>query len=596
MAAQDEISGTVTIVNSGGPPTPTTDRPLGDTPTAADVVRMGQYHVLSMLGRGGMGVVYAGVHTRLKRPVAIKVLHDRRTDDSGVRRFLREMALIGQLRHPHVVQAFDAGEVGGHHFLVMEQIEGGDTEKIARRFGVLRICDACDIARQASLGLAHAHAAGLIHRDIKPSNLLVGRDGVVKVADLGLARELVPIGPDAADTSRLCFIGTPDYAAPEQALTHSDSDARADLYSLGCTLYRLLIGQPPFPSPEYETPFSKLTAHAQVTPPSLIEARPETPLELSRLLEKLLAKSPNDRPASAQELAGLLTPFCAGADLAALVRELPREAPPPAMEVSQGLTWLETLVSPHPLPTPQASLPPPQSPRKRLVRMFAAGGLVLAAALAGFEISRRSMAPRIFEITPAEKVARGVWHDLLLVEPDRFAWPRDATLTLNRGRLWVSASGTALLKIGRAPYDTYQLEMEMLQRTWHGRVGVWFACNPVTVDQYSGQKLRCIYIRERARGRGPPHYALGHMEMGVFVVDGIQQVNTSITWEKAIHGPHREGAKLRINVSNSKLTRVQWDGVDYPDICKLPGPATGDFGLHVEGAGAEFFNGRILPR
>jgi len=151
--------------------------------------RLGQYEIVEQIGRGGMGTVYNAVHTRLKRPVAIKVLSAGRLQDpQAIARFQREMEAVGRLDHPNLVRAHDAGEVDGQHFLVMEFLDGTDLTKLVRQGGPLPVADACEVVRQAALGIQYAHEHGLVHRDVKPSNIMLTTAGQVKVLDLGLAR------------------------------------------------------------------------------------------------------------------------------------------------------------------------------------------------------------------------------------------------------------------------------------------------------------------------------------------------------------------------------------------------------------------------
>ena len=186
-----------------------------------------------------MGTVYKALHTRLKRLVALKLLPEHRTQNpEALARFQREMEAVGQLDHPHLVRAHDAGEAEGQHYLVMEFLDGIDLAHLVRRTGPFLVADACEAVRQAAMGLQHAHEHGLVHRDVKPSNLMLSTDGMVKVLDLGLAR-LCPETPVEEDvTASGQVMGSADYMAPEQCLDARDVDGRADIYSLGGTLRR----------------------------------------------------------------------------------------------------------------------------------------------------------------------------------------------------------------------------------------------------------------------------------------------------------------------------------------------------------------------
>ena len=200
----------------------------------------------------------------------------------------------------------------------MEYVEGCDLGKLTDRLGPLLVTDACELIRKAAVGLHYAHEHGLVHRDIKPSNLILASDGTVKILDLGLARLRGDLSTTGDLTAAGQVMGTPDYLAPEQARDSTDVDARADLYSLGCTLYHLLAGRPPYHGPEYSSVSAKLLGHAQDPFPSIRAVRSEVPEELERILNRLTAKAPAGRPSSAAEVGEMLSEFASGADLMTL--------------------------------------------------------------------------------------------------------------------------------------------------------------------------------------------------------------------------------------------------------------------------------------
>ena len=259
-----------------------------------------EYRLLGKLGQGGMGTVFRAEHSRLGRIVALKVLHGRRSRSPDlVARFRREMKAGGTLDHPNIVRATDAGEWQGTEYLVMEFVDGMDAGNLVRRLGPISVADACEIVRQAALGLAHAHTHGMVHRDVKPSNLLLSVQGVVKLTDLGLVRNAVE---DAGlSTTSHYVLGSLEYMAPEQADDPHGADGRADLYALGCTLYELLAGRPPFAGIAHRTVLQKIKAHATVPVPPLREQRADIPRALEAIVEKLLAKNPAERVATAGE-------------------------------------------------------------------------------------------------------------------------------------------------------------------------------------------------------------------------------------------------------------------------------------------------------
>jgi serine/threonine protein kinase len=291
--------------------------------------RLGQYELLEQIGRGGMGTVYKAVHMRLKRPVAIKLLPGERTrHPQTLDRFLREMEAVGRLDHPHLVRAHDAGECEGQYYLAMEFLEGQNLAQVVRTRGPLPIAEACEAVRQAALGLQYAHEHGLVHRDVKPSNLMLTPQGQVKVLDLGLARLVAEPAGDGEMTAADQVLGTGDFMAPEQASDTRQADARSDIYSLGCTLYFLLTGRAPFSDPQHPTLLKKLIAHANEPAPPIHQFRPDVPGHLVAALDRMLAKEPESRYASAAEVAHELEPWASGSPGASLSRGIPTATRP----------------------------------------------------------------------------------------------------------------------------------------------------------------------------------------------------------------------------------------------------------------------------
>lgn len=267
---------------------------------------IGDYIVEEMLGKGGMGYVLKARHRRMKRAVAIKFLLKSLTDsDDFQKRFEREVEAAAQLDHQNIVTAYDAGVHDGNHFLVMQYVDGDDLSRIVKTRGPLSVTDAVDVIRQAAEGLECAHEIGIVHRDIKPSNLLMDHKGVVRVLDMGLARiqrspgDAIDATGNADLTGTGSVLGTVDYMAPEQALDAKKADHRADIYSLGCTLYFLLAGNPPFGN---ETIMRRLLAHRQSKIPRLSEVRPEVPDELEQIYAMMMAKRKRDRHPSMKHL------------------------------------------------------------------------------------------------------------------------------------------------------------------------------------------------------------------------------------------------------------------------------------------------------
>jgi serine/threonine-protein kinase len=378
----------------------------------ADDLLLGPYRLHELLGEGNMGQVFKAWHLRLNRVVALKLIRpDRLSQDAeAVRRFQREARAAAQLLHPNVVIIYDADQVGDRHFIAMEYVDGIDLSRLVKQRGPLPQAEACEYIRQAAEGLQHAHEQGLVHRDIKPSNLLVTRAvtrssgffprpvltaasagaqvpppslGVVKILDMGLARLVSYPGERRGDgslTEEGQMMGTPDYIAPEQARNAHGVDIRADLYSLGCTLYYLLTGQPPFPE---GSTIEKLLMHQLNEPRPLAELRSDVSPEVIALVKKLMAKKPSDRYQTPAEVAEALTTLAVSALAPAPPRLVPSAAAPePSTNNSLALTEVAPLPPPSP-PSRSEKRPPPSSPRAdRIAVLKGHAGCVTAVAIA----------------------------------------------------------------------------------------------------------------------------------------------------------------------------------------------------------------------
>ena len=266
---------------------------------------LGKYKLLGLLGTGGMSSVYLAEHVLMQRRVAIKVLPKSRVEDTSyLARFHREARAAASLDHRNIVRAYDVDNEGSIHYLVMEYVEGRDLQHIVQEDGPLDYLVAADYIRQAAEGLAHAHQSGLIHRDVKPANMLVDQKNVIKLLDLGLARFTDEDKASLTVAFDENVLGTADYLAPEQALDSHGVDARADIYGLGCSMYFLLTGHPPFVG---GTLPQRLMMHQKEPPPSIFIDRSDAPPDLVEICMKMVAKKPGDRYQSADEVARLLT-------------------------------------------------------------------------------------------------------------------------------------------------------------------------------------------------------------------------------------------------------------------------------------------------
>jgi serine/threonine-protein kinase len=287
---------------------------------------LGKYKLLAHLGSGGMSTVYLAEHVHMHRRVAIKVLPQSRVEDSSyLDRFYLEAKAAAALAHPNIITAFDIDNQDKIHFLVMEYVEGRDLQTMVKEQGPLDYQSAADFIGQAAAGLEHAHGAGLVHRDIKPANLLVDGKGTVKLLDLGLALFSDQNHPSLTIAHDENVLGTADYLAPEQAVNSHLVDARADIYSLGCTFYYVLTGHPPF---NEGTLAQRLLAHQKKMPVSIKADRSDAPQEFIDLCNAMMAKSPERRIQTAAEVRHRLETWLAASrragNMAASVAGVPR--------------------------------------------------------------------------------------------------------------------------------------------------------------------------------------------------------------------------------------------------------------------------------
>jgi serine/threonine protein kinase/WD40 repeat protein len=306
---------------------------------------LGQYLLQAKLGEGGMGQVFRALDRTMHRTVALKLIRpDVLSSEAAVERFLKEIRAAASLDHPNIVRAYHAGKLESGYFLVMEYVEGTDLHRRIKDGHPLPITHVCDWVRQAAQALQHVAERGMVHRDVKPMNLLLSTTGVVKLLDLGLARarQLTESVASPQATRQGSMMGTPDYVAPEQIGDASSVDIRADIYSLGCTLYHLLAGSVPFKGDDLR---KKLSAHLAEEPEAIERSRPDVPADVVALVRRMMSKEPADRPQMPREVADALTRLSAtgpfGNSIAPSLSSAQTDTIPPSVAPSLGPTEAE---------------------------------------------------------------------------------------------------------------------------------------------------------------------------------------------------------------------------------------------------------------
>lgn len=287
-----------------------------------------KYKVGRFLGRGGMGAVYQAEHRLMNRQVALKIIHPRLTKNKRViERFHQEVKAAASLAHPNIVTAYDAEQAGDLHFLIMEYVDGMSLARLVAKKGPMEVAYACHFVRQAAKGLQHAFESGMVHRDIKPHNLMLTRKGQIKILDFGMARlateSLAELELAAgADLPTLLkpgeIMGTPGYIAPEQIVDPAKADIRADIYSLGCTLYFLLTGQTPFP--DIMSRQALLTPETR-QPRPIHELRADLPAGLIAVLNRMISCDPARRYATPDNVIKALAPLAKAAPISSAATE-----------------------------------------------------------------------------------------------------------------------------------------------------------------------------------------------------------------------------------------------------------------------------------
>ena len=396
-------------------------------------LKLGNYELLEQIGAGAHGAVFRARHVRLEREVAIKLLLN--AAGAAVEEFLNEMRIIGKLDHPHIVRATDAGEHDGIYFLVMEFVPGLDVSTLLREVGPLPVADACEVIRQTALGLEVAHANALVHRDVKTSNLLFTCRGQIKLLDLGLAT--IASGPATTGPSKIGPRGTADYMAPEQWAEASTVSASADIYSLGCTLFKLLAGVPPYRTLPRDF-LSKQQAHESAPIPRLTTWREDVPPALEQFLHKMLAKDPLNRPASAEGVATYLKRYAR----------------------DNALPHLASRVFPQ-------SVAPRRLPAKPMSRrlLLTAGAVSAVAAATLLWPDRKSPSLRQSQWRPLRPA------DPPLIRVDS----AEARFTDHTTKFELASNGPAMLQFGRPVGKRFHWRTALHREDWSTGAGVFFS-------------------------------------------------------------------------------------------------------------------------
>jgi serine/threonine protein kinase len=387
---------------------------------------VGGYTILDRIGKGQTAGVYRAAHPS-GQVVALKVLPaSKARDPETLARFRREARLLTQLDHPNVVRAFQLGQAGGVHFIVMEHLDGETLDEVLARRKQLPVAEAVRLVHQALAGLQHLHEKRMVHRDLKPANLMVSPPqqddtlvSVVKILDIGIGRELFDEdegdGPRTPLTVEGVVLGTPDYLAPEQARDARSADVRSDVYSLGCVLFHLVAGRPPYPATSL---MGQMLRHATEPPPPL----PGAPPGMQAAYERMIAKDPAHRPQTPAEAAAALAPFLPerGGTVAAppvlpeyqewLEKESSTElpavdaAPGPVRPVAARPTRLESDVDLAPYSSDRGSASPWDLTRRDFVMLGIGAGGVLAAVVTGYGLAKLfKRTSRPTEATPPDE-------------------------------------------------------------------------------------------------------------------------------------------------------------------------------------------------
>ena len=577
--------------------------PRGDLP------RIHQYQLVRTLGRGGMGVVYEAFHVRLRRRVALKVISPQlASSQSVIDRFEREMAAIGQLSHPNIVQALDAGVDQTTHYLAMEYVDGANVESLCQQIGAMKIADACEIIRQAALGVAHAHLFGIVHRDIKPSNLLLSRDGCVKIADLGLACVRASEGVPPL-TAIGAVIGTFDYMSPEQARSDEVGQA-SDLYSLGASLFRMLTGRPLFSGQNYRSADRKMYGHIHDLPPRLATLRPDVPPALDNLVHRLVEKNPLERLHSTENVIAVLEPLSKTAQLKSLFSSDPCPVP---TDLTTKLLHSGSTKKVSEVSRPNHSIRKIQSSAAVLILMaFLLAGVLYwnrrstiqeITTLVGISTTESDVQLRVpnaadtdpstsLELLKSKELQMRTWYPILDREPRKVIWPFDAQSSMGfdngRSTLNASCSGIGILSFGSVDFKEYKLRLDLYQNRWPGDVGVILGLRPHP-DITGGFVAQGFLLHKLDQSEGGADLYMTRTRLVLTPMPDAEFRLTRLARRSAkLTVPAGLPETVELEVLQQGLTHLRWGGVNVPELCDPeinktyePADYSGDAGIFM---------------
>jgi|GEM_PF-3759399 len=520
MSSSDELGFQQLFEQVFGVPAEDADKPnslrqLADPGLGPLPCQLDNYELIECIGRGATGAVFRARHLRLDQMVAVKVFDASRS--STVDAFLQEMKHLGRLTHPNVVRATDASVADGLHYLVMEYIDGIDASRLLRRKGSLKTADACEIARQAALGLQFVHDQSLVHRDIKPSNLLVTVDGQVKLLDMGIATCRNKARASEATPSTL--VGTLDYMAPEQREVPEQADSRSDLYSLGGTLFRLLTSQKPPRRREGE-----------------LKIPTEVPRAVQRLLRRLLSPNPKDRPDSIEEVIAALLPVARGADLVDLVRSL--------------YPACDTIDSSSVKTAPR---------RKRISRRWASAAVLTIGATL---LLPNRLRPQADKTPPLSKAG---WRPLEPIQPvillDQALPPSARCHVDSLGTISVSSTDLVLINLGRPIAGRFRFGLH-IESNRHQYRGCFFQAQANLEEAAPSYRFQTIELQPRSESS--PSLQSHRLTWNLWSVQrNDDQIITNRTPLAQIYvdlSDHSEKQHLQVVCGRKGMPEITWNG------------------------------------